>query len=365
MDAIGLLVEGGCLAYGAFTLSDWHAKQAKIQGCLKFLMDAAAMSPALLKKAMDGKAEFLVRDNILSFEQGKNYAKGMAMIRGKVDSQQSFKSILNQSTQLVLSLLSSEVIFSNNRNLEEAAGVTETKFVSEFELVDPALQNERVYVSNSSSVKFMSALQLVNSVVYMRSLSAMEKALSWMLFCVKLFLSASNVGKRLAGFKVGTKKVEKGIMLGQFIVAFGEVVFDKHTKELRMTNPLYFLKDKAQLIHRLRDKLQSTSKNSALLFGLVVFLGFLVARRLFKILKKLLEKNAQYRSMKNLDVFGRLKRIYTGCFRCALCTENVKNVVFKPCLHLAVCSTCFEKMTVKRCPSCQAAVEDKVRIYVV
>lgn len=73
----------------------------------------------------------------------------------------------------------------------------------------------------------------------------MEKLISWGLYCIKFFLSMSSLGKRISGFKVGSRKIERGILLGQFLVTFGEVIFNRKTKEMSMENPLCYLKDKS------------------------------------------------------------------------------------------------------------------------
>ena len=152
--------------------------------------------------------------NIKEFEEGKNYSKGIAFVQGIVEGDQILRSILNHSTKLVLSSVSSELIFSNNKNFEEADGKIDTKYVSEFKLGDPAFPDQSVIMNSTSNIQFGDALHLIHSIVHMRSLSPLEKFLSWILFCIKLFLSMSNVGKKLSGFKVGTKRVERGIMVG-------------------------------------------------------------------------------------------------------------------------------------------------------
>lgn len=365
MDLVSLLIETSCFSYASYTFYRWQEKQGKLRKTIKFLREATPLSPSLLQKALESNTSPFLLRNVMDFEEGKNYSKGLAVVQGLVDSDQVIRSVLNHSTKLVLSYVSSELIFSNNRNFEEADGRVDTKFVSEFRLADPSAANERVILSSNSTVRYSDALHLIHSIVHMRSLSPLEKFLSWILFCIKLFLSMSNVGKRLSGFKVGTKRVERGIMIGQFMTAFGEVIFDKHNKELRMANPLYFLKDKDQLIYKLRERRISTSKNSTLLFSLILFLGFLVAKRSFKIIRALLARYAKYQQMKYPDIFYSIKKIYTGSFKCSICEQNVRNVIFKPCLHLEVCSVCFDKMPVKQCPSCKQVVDDKVHVFVV
>lgn len=135
----------------------------------------------------------------------------------------------------------------------------------------------------------------------MRSLSPLEKFLSWILFCIKLFLSMSNVGKKLSGFKVGTKRVERGIMIGQFMVAFGEIIYDRYNKEMRMSNPFFFLKDKEQLVYKLKEKRIALGRNMTLLFTVMVMLGFLLAKRFTKFIAALAKRYNRMKVLKGLD----------------------------------------------------------------
>lgn len=365
MDAISLLIEASCFSYASITFNRWQEKQGKLRKTIQFLRDAAPLSPSILRKALQSNTSPFIMNNIMDFEEGKNYSKGLAVVQGIVDSEQVIRSVLNHSTQLVLSYVSSELIFSNNRNFEEADGRIDTKFVSEFKLADSASSSDKIILSSNNTVRYNDALHLIHSIVHMRSLSPLEKFLSWILFCIKLFLSMSNVGKRLSGFKVGTKRVERGVMIGQFMTAFGEVIYDKHNKELRMANPLYFLKDKDQLVYKLREKRISTSKNSTLLFSLMIFLGFLVVKRSFKLIRFLIAKYKALQHVKYPDIFYRLKMIYTSSFKCAQCKEQVRNVIFKPCLHLVLCSACYDQLPVKQCPTCKQVIDDRVHVYVV
>lgn len=89
----------------------------------------------------------------------------------------------------------------------------------------------------NGTVNYTQALNFVDSATHVRSLTGVEKFLSWALFCVKLFLSMSNVGKRISGFRVGSRKIERGILLGQFVVLYGKVFFDRMNQQLKMVNP--------------------------------------------------------------------------------------------------------------------------------
>lgn len=365
MDFLLGALESGGLVFTAYSLYKLQQRQLKIHDLISFLQQASVVSPSMLVKAMEVNGPNYLLKNVKDFEEGKNYSRGLAMVQGLVDSEQVIRSILNHSTKLVLSSVSSELIFSNNKNFEEADGRIENKFVTEFKLTDPASARDGIVLNSTSNVEYGDALHLIHSIVHMRSLSPLEKFLSWILFCIKLFLSMSNVGKRLSGFKVGTKRVERGIMIGQFMIAFGEIIYDRFNKELRMSNPLFFLKDKEQLISKLRDRRIQIGKNMTLMFVAMLIMGFLCAKRSAKIFQFFYQKYRRFVERKNPDKYFGLKKITMSDFKCRLCGDNPRNVIFKPCLHLEICSNCVEKLSEHKCPACKQEVIERVAVFVV
>jgi hypothetical protein len=45
---------------------------------------------------------------------------------------------------------------------------------------------------------------------------------------------------------------------------------------------------------------------------------------------------------------------------CVVCSDSLKDVVFRPCRHLCACTACGA--LVQQCPMCRADVEDRVHI---
>lgn len=362
MDLAQGMMEVGVLTFCGYSIFRWQKKHQKIKDLIEFTQQAAAMTPSMLRKAMEAGANFSIMKNIRNFEEGKNYARGTAFIQGIVETAHPLRSILNHSTKLVLSSVSSEMIFSNNKNFEEIGSKTETKFASEFVISDPTGTDEQVVVNNSTSTQFKNALHLIHSLVHMRKLSPLEKFLSWILFCVKLFLSMSSIGKKLSGFKVGTKRVERGIMVGQFMLIFGEVIYDRFNKELRMTDPLFFLKDKSQLLNILTEKRIKLVRHLTLASVIMIVCGLLLLKRLGSGVTTLYKK---YGLLKQ-DSYQRLKQITASHFLCSSCNHQPRDVIYKPCLHLIVCSDCYKKQQNQNesvCQQCNQEITDVVKVF--
>lgn len=142
------------------------------------------------------------------------------------------------------------------------------------------MKSASLSVVNGSGIRYGPALEMIESSIQMRSLSVPEKMLSWLLQLLKLLLSMSSIGKRISGFKVGSRKIERGIRLGQFLVIFGEVLFNRKSGEMKIENPICYLKDKSQMIKGLRDKSLKYSRNMSVFFAIMMVSGFLIARRI-------------------------------------------------------------------------------------
>ena len=48
---------------------------------------------------------------------------------------------------------------------------------------------------------------------------------------------------------------------------------------------------------------------------------------------------------------------------CVICYDHTKAVAFVPCGHLVACETCAHRAQMMRCPICQAAIKQRVRIF--
>lgn len=290
---------------------------------------------------------------------------GEVFIKGYVDCIRPLKSSINKETQLIISHISTESIFSNNNKLNEGDSVIETRYVNEFKL--RGIKSEgSVNIVNNLNVDFSKALNFIDSATHVRSLTGLEKFLSWALFCVKLFLSMSNVGKRLSGFRVGSRKIERGVLLGQFMVIYGKVFYDRINQQMRIDNPKFYLDNKYQLIKKVKSLSIKASRNMALMAFLMALFGGFFIKRVNKKVRDYIKNMRRLKEMRRMDKLYKVSELMTEDFKCLICERMARNVIFKPCLHMAVCSFCYEKEMgeEKKCLKCRKSVTDTVVIYV-
>ncbi len=363
MDLLLGFAELGFFLGCGHTFKNWHKRQAVLQDLIEFVQKKSPISPAVLQKCMEAGPQDDLARGIKEFQQEDTFSRGLALIKGVVQSDYSIRSLLNHSTELIHSNVSLEQMFSNSKNFENIDGPKVVQRVSEFRVVDQLDAAAVVTVSNSLSVKSSDALHLVQSIEFTRSLTPVEQILNWILFCFRLFLSMSNVNKRLSGFKVGTRRIERGLMVGQFIIVFGEVVYDKFSKQLRMDQPAHFMKSKEQLLQHLREKNTRLGRNMSLVVTMLILLGVLLLRRAVRMARTCVDRFARYRESRSKDRFHRIRDLQLSDFRCVLCSEQPRNVIFKPCLHLTVCSLCDSKLDERKCLVCRGPVESSVTIF--
>jgi hypothetical protein len=99
------------------------------------MMKATVFSPSLLKKVMSANGPLSYLKSLHKFQEGKDFSEGYAFLEGYVKSDSPLRSALDRETEMVISNISTESIFSNNSNkLNEGEGSFESRFVNEFEL---------------------------------------------------------------------------------------------------------------------------------------------------------------------------------------------------------------------------------------
>lgn len=73
------------------------------------------------------------------------------------------------------------------------------------------------------------------------------------------------------------------------------------------------------------------------------------------------EKNSDIKK-ENLKVQMNVKDLETK-ITCVVCQSNTRNVIFRPCNHLATCISCSKNPLLKKCPLCRKVFETKIRVF--
>lgn len=337
--------------------------QVKLIEFIDFIQKATVFNPSLLKTVMDENGPSIYQSSFKRFGEDTNCARGVGFVQGFVQCENPIKSLLNNTSKLVLSKVTSETIFSNGEFSQTDTRADIVNMVNNFLISDSSGQNS-IQLSNTSSVDFSKALYAIHSTSQIRSLSSAEKIMSWLIFLAKIVMSTFKIGKALKGFRVGHKNIEKGIIVGQYMVAFGEIIFDRMTKEMKMENPIFYLKDKMQKVEILKKKKSELSWKMAILFFIMNLIGFLFLQKVTKGITNLYAKYKQMKELKRMAKTFEASKTLTDDYKCIICIENAKNVILRPCLHLAICKLCYDRLRDNRCPICKTTIENDISIYI-
>ena len=77
-------------------------------------------------------------------------------------------------------------------------------------------------------------------------------------------------------------------------------------------------------------------------------------------------QNAAHKAKKTaVDLRKQLKK-QQGNANCCICQDKTKNILLRPCNHLAVCEYCVEEILTRRdkgCPLCREKIEDHIKVF--
>ena len=213
------------------------------------------------------------------------------MIQGVVSTKKPLLSILNGKTQLAVRSITQENIYSNKRLLPYSSRQWKTETVPNFKLRSMQNTDSKVKVLLHPETRLMQAMNLVQMNSSRRRMRFLEKIASWGIFVLKILCSFSPyLNKKITGFMLGTKQIERGIKLGQFILAFGEITYNRKTKKVIMNDPAIIMKSKDSAIREVRKRAFRNSRNLNILVTIVLFMLFLQIRRIKKFSTKMLKK---------------------------------------------------------------------------
>ena len=332
-----------------------------LNALIDFVSKSSIFSPSILKGQLKKGSPKIYFESIKNMEENSDSISGIAFVQGVVDSQKYIKSVLDPDMKLVLSSLKKSQIFSNRTmDLKEKI---DHRFINEFYLCD-LNRKDRVTIINSMNVEHNSAQTVVGARSNIRPMSKTENFFSWIIYIIKTLQSLTSYGRNMPGYKLGDKYKEKGIMIGQYVVALGEFIWDKNHDEIRMERPMYLQRDKAQLIKTLQDRKIGIQRNFLINSIMLGIFGFLVIRRSIKFyynVKEKLQELKEVEKNKKLDAVG---EILTDDFKCAICLDKPKNIILKPCMHMAMCRECQKKLTTGKCPICKGTFTDVVKIFI-
>ena len=328
---------------------------------LKFIQKAYPFTPKILTDLLESKTP-AIANNLYKYKENEKASSFRAFVKGKIISYDPIKSILNKKKKFVLRKTIIEPLYSNSNDSNPKDYFIENKYVSDFLIKDEDFF-KFLFVKFNSRVNFENVLKKIGKFTSIPKSSFFVNFVTKFIFLCKFFLTLFRFN--LKGMQIGSKATEYGTEVGDNILTFGKILFDKKKKILLMHKPEYFLKNKIQLVNLLKYKIKKWKNINSISIFMILFSTILVIRRfliLYKTLKKKISFMIKKFRMKKLRNFSDL---LTDSFKCIICIDNAKNVIFTPCYHMVICQLCYDSLEKNQCPICRKEIRDSVNIFIV
>jgi hypothetical protein len=283
--------------------------------------------------------------------------KMTTFVEGEVDTLNPIMSRMKSNSKLIYSYHYQGDLYSNDdkmsfKRLKPLRSMGSATFVSDFVLRDPNDILARCRVEMKNDVDVTNALETI----------AIEKntpePFTWTEKVQDYFSSLLESSAQLAasaiafrGIRLGYTETELGIRLNSQLAVFGEVIFDKVTKSMKIESPLLFLNNKDQFIKNLGNTVATLKVGRVVLAVVFLGSGIMVWKRLFEMYK-------DWKAGPKVAIVtgGNGTNNEVAKMACVNCHIRKRSVVTAPCQHLCLCLTCFESMNTKVCPMCEEKV---------
>jgi hypothetical protein len=173
---------------------------------------------------------------------------------------------------------------------------------------------------------------------------------------VDFFAEAYKFSSGGWGIKIGWSDTEFGIKSGGLLTVFGDIIYNTKDGKLRMDNPLYLLNEKSALLSKIKKEIQSSNN---WIIGLSIPCLLAGALAIWLGLQRKKRKQTLQRQRSNMVVdFSNLADDY----KCIICVERPRNLIYKPCLHFCVCDICSHEIKSNNCPVCKKEFTDVIEV---
>lgn len=348
-------------ALSSYGLMNFHKDLRKLNQEIEDIKDSKIFTPSMLKENF---MSLLPKNNSENNNQ-EGVLKGF--IEGIIQSHDYLTSSVNKNEKLVYKLNFINKIYENDQfmnRLDLIKQIPSKRMIENipFQLKDYE-NNDFCNISNNKNVNPMQAIEIIGvGSILSQKASIFKRILS--IFYVFFQILSLFFEDKLSykGLQIGQNEVEFGIKVNSSIVVYGEIIFNFLTKSLRVEKPQYFLKDKSYILEEISKKVRRKIFLIILYHIVNFYSGYKLFKRIFVYLSKKFKKTAieeAHSNLKKLEKFRNCEKM-----SCVICYIEVRNIILKPCKHLAICSICLKNIiNSKVCPICKDPFNSFTEIF--
>eukprot|EP00599_Poterioochromonas_sp_BG-1_P003669 CAMPEP_0173149108 /NCGR_PEP_ID=MMETSP1105-20130129/10130_1 /TAXON_ID=2985 /ORGANISM="Ochromonas sp., Strain BG-1" /LENGTH=271 /DNA_ID=CAMNT_0014063913 /DNA_START=103 /DNA_END=918 /DNA_ORIENTATION=+ len=129
--------------------------------------------------------------------------------------------------------------------------------------------------------------------------------------------------------------------------------------QLRISDTRFHAHD--EQVHSLDDQLQTLHKQ---------YQETKAELKKYKEQVKYLTKDVQHERQKNSQLYKDLQKVNKEKAMldgkgndCMICCDRIKNTVFLPCMHIAICNDCHQELSLTDCPICRVKIDDAKVVF--
>jgi len=330
---------------------------------LREIKNAKVYSPARLLAQL-AQSEFL--NNLKKSADNPNEYLLKAFIEGYTECDHPIQSIIDEKSKLVHSLYFRDKMYSND-SITKAKAISlpntrkaEVRAPLSFHLRDPS-KDTKCLIHRNLNVDAHSALEKIAETREYKTLNLVEKILVYLGLLLELIGIITRTAVIFRGVKIGTIENEFGILLGDALTAYGEVIYNAKEKSLRIDAPQYILQDKLNIIKKIKSNIYGIQGKMALLLIPFLITSVYLTRKGLAYYKMLRRRRMEQR----LDKLWKTKSVkMKDDYKCIVCFDRPRNVIPKPCLHFSLCSICYNQLEKKSCPVCKKMIMDIIEVYI-
>ena len=360
----------GCISFTTLLgILGLHHKLSKLRLLLRNIESIDSVTPALLLQKLQKLSPEILKS--IGWKDTGTEIIGKVFISGVARAVKPIKSILDNATPLIYSLYYSDYLYSNDREvyfnefnhirMPSNKNNTLISVASRFTLEDPTARKIFCTVFKNYSVKVVDALTPLKFIRKLRKLSFLETLFIALGYLINKWLDKTKPEQKLKGMRVGIVEREFGIKDNSHLVVFGEFLYNKLEKTIKIIKPEYFLRSKGSYQRKVANEFFQKK-----ILLILVYIPFIVSSTIF-LLKlyqayKLWKSNQPSSSAQN--PLRNINFIKTKNPKCLVCAKNTSSLVLNPCKHLCICKQCFQIQSKRQCPECRKNVSDYIELYI-
>ena len=282
----------GALACGTIgSAAYFHSRSKKETKHLNKLYLKKTYTPATLIKGIKNKETDLIN---AFHHHSSNEISGSIFLEGVVTSATPLLSSIDKSLKLISRIYLKEEKFSNDKLHKKMKFDMQRSLLGEKQDNLPFF-NLKSYESNESCKVNLENVNMVSQLATEcvankeedLKLNIYEKIFAAILMVFDYLINFEGDPNRgIRGLRIGYSEKEYGIRLESFLTVFGAIVYDYENNSLRIENPIYLTKSKAELFKFLKESISRLNRCRNI-FGVIgaISLAVLIYR-----LKKMLDQ---------------------------------------------------------------------------